>query len=98
MTVNKIDIAEKIADNLARSKSESKHIVETLTEIMKRTLESGDSILISGFGKFSVRQKKERKGRNPKTGEDLMLKKRKVVLFNRSDKLKKLLNKDIFYI
>jgi integration host factor subunit alpha len=66
--------------------------VESLIEIIKRSLESGDDVLFSGFGKFCVRAKKERRGRNPKTGEDLMLEPRRVVTFHCSGKLRKKIN------
>ncbi len=55
--------------------------VDSLLEILKKTLESGEDVLISGFGKFCVREKRERRGRNPATGEDLMLPPRKVIVF-----------------
>lgn len=92
MSVNKKSMIEKIADNLARSKRESEHIVDTLVEIMKRTLENEEKILISGFGKFSVKRKKERLGRNPATGDDMILEQRKVVTFKHSVMLKEKMN------
>jgi hypothetical protein len=61
--------------------------------IIRATLESGEDVLISGFGKFQIREKKARKGRNPATGEDMILSARKVVSFKCSDKLKDLINK-----
>ncbi|MCJ7541726.1 MAG: integration host factor subunit alpha [Desulfobacterales bacterium] len=64
-------------------KYRSSEIVETLLEIIKRTLASGEDVLVSGFGRFSVKEKKERKGRNPATGDDMMLEPRKVVTFKR---------------
>ena len=66
---------------------------EKLLEIIKSTLESGEDILVSGFGKFCVNEKNKRKGRNPATGEDLMLPSRKVVTFNYSGKLRQRMNK-----
>jgi integration host factor subunit alpha len=66
--------------------------VETLIELIKQTLESGDDVLISGFGKFYVKEKAARKGRNPATGEELMLKGRRVVTFRCSQKLQAMLN------
>jgi len=62
-------------------KNRSVELVETLLEIIKRTLESGDDLMISGFGKFSVKEKKTRKGRNPSTGKDKLLDDRRVVTF-----------------
>jgi integration host factor subunit alpha len=63
-------------------------------ELIKKALESGDDVLISGFGKFCVNEKRERKGRNPATGEDMMLKPRKVVTFKCSGKLKAKINNE----
>ena len=67
-------------------------IVETLLEIIKKTLASGEDVLISGFGRFCVREKAERKGRNPSTGEDLILSSRRVVTFRCSGKLRDRVN------
>ncbi len=92
MTLTKAHIAEAIADQIGFSKNHSSEIVETLLGIIKRTLESGDDVLVSGFGKFCVKEKNERKGRNPATGEDLMLSPRKVVTFKCSGKLKVKIN------
>ena len=66
--------------------------VEILLEIIKRTLESGQDVMISGFGKFCVKKKRKRKGRNPATGEDMMLAPRRVVTFKWSGKLRSKLN------
>jgi integration host factor subunit alpha len=74
------------------SKKRSLEIVETLIEIIKAALESGDDVLFSGFGKFHVREKKARQGRNPYTGEDLTLEPRRVVTFKWSKKLRKKIN------
>jgi integration host factor subunit alpha len=71
---------------------QSNEMVETLIELIKGTLASGEDVLISGFGKFCVRAKKERKGRNPATGSDMMLKPRRVVTFHCSGKLRKKIN------
>ncbi|MCP3966514.1 MAG: integration host factor subunit alpha [Lentisphaerae bacterium] len=68
-------------------------VVETLIEIIKGTLESGEEVLITGFGKFYVRDKSERRGRNPATGEEMILKARRVVTFSPSQKLRDLVNK-----
>ena len=61
---------------------------------MKRTLESGEDILVSNFGKFCIKEKKERKGRNPATGEDMMLRPRRVVVFKVSGTLREMMNRD----
>jgi len=67
-------------------------VVESLIEIIKKTLESGEDVLISGFGKFCVKGKRERRGRNPQTGNDLMLGERRVVTFKCSGRLKNKIN------
>ena len=94
MTLTKIQIVESVHNQTGFPKKESSEIVETLLEIIKSTLESGEDVLVSGFGKFCVKEKKERKGRNPATGEDIMLKPRKVVTFNCSGKLRDRINKE----
>ena len=92
MTLTKAQIVESIQNQTGFPKNRSLEIVETLLEIIKRTLESGEDVLVSGFGRFCVREKKERKGRNPATGEDMMLEPRKVVTFKCSGKLRKRVN------
>ncbi len=67
-------------------------MIEILLKIMKRTLESGEDVLVSGFGKFCVKTKHERRGRNPATGEDMMLEPRRVVTFKCSGKLRDKIN------
>jgi integration host factor subunit alpha len=67
-------------------------VIEGLIEIIKKTLENGEDVLISGFGKFCVKNKRERRGRNPATGQDLILDKRKVVTFKCSGKLREKIN------
>lgn len=80
MALTKANLVESVAAGGFNRKDSAK-IVETLLERIKATLESGDEILISGFGKFCVREKKQRRGRNPATGEDLILDARRVVTF-----------------
>jgi integration host factor subunit alpha len=94
MALTKKDIIEQIYNELGFPKNQSVEIVESLLEIIKSTLESGDDLLVSGFGKFSVRDKKKRKGRNPATGEDLMLKPRRIVTFKYSGKLRGKINRE----
>ena len=91
MALTKNDIVTNVHE-LGFTKKKSVEIIETLLEIMKGTLEKGDDVLISGFGKFCVKQKKQRRGRNPATGADLMLKERKVVTFKCSGKLRDKIN------
>jgi len=81
MTLTKAHIAKTIHDRLDFTNDRSAQLVDSLLEIIKQTLENGEDILISGFGKFWVREKRERRGRNPVTGEDLMLAPRKVIVF-----------------
>ena len=92
MTLTKIQIVESIQNQTGFPKNRSSEIVETLLEIIKRTLESDEDVLASGFGKFCVKEKKERKGRNPATGNTMMLEPRKVVTFKCSGKLRDKIN------
>jgi integration host factor subunit alpha len=92
MTLTKNEIVEQIQYQLGFAKNQSKEITETLLEIMKSTMESGEDVLVSGFGKFCVKDKKERKGRNPATGEDAILPARRVVTFKCSGKLRQRVN------
>ena len=92
MALTKSDIIEKISLETALTNKQSGKSVEKIIEILKSTLESGDDILISGFGKMSVQDKNERKGRNPATGDDMMLPARKVVSFKSSGKLREQIN------
>ena len=91
MALTKNDIVTSVHE-LGFTKKKSVEIIETLLEIMKGTLEKGEDVLISGFGKFCVKQKKQRRGRNPATGADLILKERKVVTFKCSGKLRDEIN------
>ena len=81
MALTKNDIAEQLRNQLGFPRNRSVEVTESLLEIIKSFLESGEDVLVSGFGKFCVKEKKERKGRNPATGEDLMLKPRRIVTF-----------------
>jgi integration host factor subunit alpha len=92
MALTKVQIVSTIQNHLGFPKNRSSELAETLLEIIKRTLESGEDVLISGFGKFCVNEKKERKGRNPATGEDMILPARKVVTFQCSGKLRDRIN------
>ena len=92
MTLTKAQIIEKISNEDGFTKKKSIEIVETLIDIIKSTLESGDDVLISGFGKFCVKDKDSRRGRNPATGEDMMLSARKVVTFKCSASLRDEIN------
>jgi integration host factor subunit alpha len=92
MTLTKADIIRDINENCHLSKSQSAEVAETIFEIIKSSLESGESVLLSGFGKFEVKDKKPRRGRNPQTGSDLMLDGRRVVTFRCSEVLRDRMN------
>jgi integration host factor subunit alpha len=92
MALTKVEIVNSIANQIGYTKDYSSEILETLLEIIKRSLESGDDVLITGFGKFCVKEKGKRRGRNPSTGEDMMMRSRKVVTFRWSGKLRERLN------
>ncbi|MCP4747816.1 MAG: integration host factor subunit alpha [Desulfobacteraceae bacterium] len=91
MTLTKTEIVNKIHE-MGITKKDATDATESLIEIIKGTLSKGDDVLVSGFGKFCVKEKQSRRGRNPATGEDLVLKKRKVVTFRCSGKLRKRIN------
>ena len=91
MALTKSDIVASIHD-LGLTKKKSVEVIESLLEIIKRSLESSEDVLISGFGKFCVKDKASRRGRNPATGEDLILRRRRVVTFKRSGSLRKRVN------
>ena len=92
MTLTKADIIESVQNHLGFSKKQSAEIMATLLETIKVSLELGEDVLVSGFGKFCVKAKQERKGRNPATGDDLMLESRKVITFKCSHKLRDRIN------
>lgn len=94
MALTKNLIVEKIQVGLGFPKNQSVEITENLLELIKASLASSDDVLVSGFGKFCVKEKVERKGRNPATGEDLLLKPRRVVTFKCSGKLRDKVNGD----
>jgi integration host factor subunit alpha len=88
MTLTKTDIADSIYNQCGFSRMKSDKVVEAILETMKSTLESGENVLLSGFGKFSVREKSARRGRDPATGKDLTLEGRRVVTFRSSPVLR----------
>lgn len=92
MALTKADIVNAVQEANGFTKKKSIETVEILLETIKGTLASGEDVLVSGFGKFQVRQKGERRGRNPETGESLMLRPRKVVTFKCSGKLRDKVN------
>ena len=85
-------LVKVVADETGFPIRQSDEMVETLIELIKESLVSGDDVLISGFGKFSVRAKKERRGRNPATGGTMMLRPRRIVSFKWSGNLRRKLN------
>ncbi|MCP4668495.1 MAG: integration host factor subunit alpha [Deltaproteobacteria bacterium] len=93
MALTKERIINSIYHQVGLSKSQSRIVVEKLLEIMKRTLEGGENVLISGFGKLEVKMKAARRGRNPQTTEDLKLRARRVVVFKTSGVLRNKINK-----
>jgi len=92
MTITKSNLAEAVYHSTNLRKPEAVEAIESTLEIIKSTLASGESVLISGFGKFEIKGKNPRKGRNPQTGNDLMLDGRKVITFKCSTALRKKIN------
>jgi integration host factor subunit alpha len=93
MSFTKADLIDQVyASNSKMSKARAREAVETFLLIIKSSLEKGDDVLLSGFGKFNIKDKNARRGRNPQTGDELVLDARRVVTFKASGKLKKLVN------
>lgn len=93
MTLTKAKLIDQlITSHKNISKTQAREAVESLLELMKSNLENGNNVLLSGFGKFSIKDKRPRKGRNPQTGEKLILEARRVVSFKPSGKLKEMVN------
>ena len=92
MTLTKAGIAQKIANDCGFMKGEASEIIEKMLDIMKSKLIAGEDIMISGFGKWHVRSKRQRRGRNPQTGKDIILDPRRVVTWSYSPVLKKAVN------
>ncbi|WP_026960110.1 MULTISPECIES: integration host factor subunit alpha [Aliagarivorans] len=88
MALTKADLAENLFEQLGFSKRESKEVVEAFFEEIRGALENGEQVKLSGFGNFDLREKNERPGRNPKTGEDIPISARRVVTFRPGQKLK----------
>jgi len=91
--MTKADIVEKIYEKVGFSKKESAELVELVFDIVKSTLEQGDKIKIAGFGNFVVKEKADRRGRNPQTGEEITISARKILTFKPSQVLKASINK-----
>jgi integration host factor subunit alpha len=92
MTLTKAMIVDAIHEQIGYPKNKSAEMLETLLELIKGNLENGEDVLISGFGKFCVKEKNERRGRNPATGHDMTLDKRRVVTFRCSHLLRDKIN------
>ncbi len=90
--MTKAEIVERINSELGFSKKESLDLLESVISIMKTTLESGENLKISGFGSFTVKQKADRRGRNPQTGEALTIEARRVLTFKPSALLRHAIN------
>ncbi len=88
MTLTKAELADLLYEQVGLNKREAKDMVEAFFEEVRIALETGDSVKLSGFGNFELRQKSERPGRNPKTGEEIPITARRVVTFHASQKLK----------
>ena len=92
MTLTKSQLSDSIHKQVDLPNTESAQVIDSLLEIIKKTLENGEDVLISGFGKFCVKEKRGRRGKNPQTGEELMLGERRVVTFRCSGRLRGRMN------
>ncbi|MBL10195.1 MAG: integration host factor subunit alpha [Acidiferrobacteraceae bacterium] len=92
MTVTKMELANTLFEELGLNKRESKEFVDQFFEQIRKALEDGQTVKFSGFGSFSVRDKPERPGRNPKTGEEIPVSARRVVSYRASRKIKELIS------
>ncbi len=93
MTLTKADVAQKIAHDCGFMRGEAAEILEKLLDIMKKKLIAGEDVMISGFGKWHVRSKRPRRGRNPQSGQEMVLDARRVVTWKYSPVVKKVVNK-----
>ena len=94
MALTKTQIVDTIHEEFGFPRNRCAELLESLLEIIKKSLEDGSDVMISGFGKFCIHNKRQRKGRNPATGESLMLDKRRVVTFKCAQKLRDEINKN----
>jgi integration host factor subunit alpha len=93
VTTTKSDLIQAVADANGFPRNKSAELIETLIDLIRAKLASGEDVLISGFGKFCVKKKRERRGRNPATGEDMILAARRVLTFKCSGQLRDKINK-----
>jgi len=91
MTLTKAELADLMYEKVGYSKREAKDMVESFFEEIRMALERGDSVKLSGFGNFQLREKSQRPGRNPKTGEEIPITARRVVTFHASETLKQII-------
>lgn len=91
--MTKADLVDRIFEKIGLSKKEAQEIIEILFDTMRQTFVEGESVKISGFGTFNVRQKMARRGRNPKTGDDLKISPRRVITFRASNQVKSAIEK-----
>ena len=94
MTLTKADLADLLFEKVGLNKREAKDMVESFFEEVRMALENGDGVKLSGFGNFQLRDKPQRPGRNPKTGEEIPITARRVVTFPASQKLKAMVEKN----
>ncbi len=94
MTLTKAELSELLFEKVGLNKREAKDLVESFFEEIRIALERGESVKLSGFGNFQLRNKPQRPGRNPKTGEEIPISARRVVTFHASQKLKGLVEKN----
>ncbi|MBI5586969.1 MAG: integration host factor subunit alpha [Deltaproteobacteria bacterium] len=90
--MTKADIVEIVFEKVGFSKKDVGHVIEEIFEVVKNTLEQGEKVKISGFGNFTIRQKRARRGRNPQTGTEITIDQRRVMTFKASQLLKKAIN------
>jgi integration host factor subunit alpha len=95
MALTKYDIVEIIVERIGFTKNQSADLLEQLLELIKKSLEGGEDVLVSGFGKFQVSDKSERIGRNPATGNAMTLRARRVITFKASNGLREKINEQI---
>ena len=88
MSLTKADIADRLFDEVGLNKREAKEFVDAYFEMIRAALESGENVKLSGFGNFQLREKNQRPGRNPKTGEEIPISARRVVTFRPGQKLR----------
>ena len=93
MTLTKAELADLLFEKVGLNKRESKNMVDSFYEEVRAALQSGDGVKLSGFGNFQLREKPQRPGRNPKTGEEVQITARRVVTFHASQKLKAMVEK-----